>query len=266
MIETSELYKEIVNGDHYFETSLGLGVDGVLLTEDGDAITFGGVEIMIARSGSDGGYRENVLIDLTTTRQLFANGIPSVGNCVAGEIDVEMIAPSGEIPRMAQLIPYVRATDGVRRSEWIQKGEYYIDTRSVNETWDGIKTIKIHGYDAMLKAEVDYVPTIPYPTTDVNAVIDCAGIIGVDVDAATRDRLNREYEIITPVGYSCREVLGYVAAMYGGNFIINDAGDLHFVPFNGLPAQTNYLIDDLGNVLIWDDTDGDDGEDIRILV
>ena len=54
-----------------------------------------------------------------------------------------------------------------------------------------------------------------------------------------------------PVGYTMREVLGFIASMYIGCFIITDEGKLRLVALNGLPTETNLLIDSVGDVLLF---------------
>ena len=53
----------------------------------------------------------------------------SVGNCASREIDLT-IFPQGTIPKMAKMVVYVRLTDGVQYSEWIEKGTYNVSTKS----------------------------------------------------------------------------------------------------------------------------------------
>ena len=50
------------------------------------------------------------------------------------------------------------------------------------------------------------------------------------------------YEIPSPAGYSCREVIGYIGAMYTGSWAMTATGELMLVTLTGLPKETNYLI------------------------
>ena len=52
-----------------------------------------------------------------------------------------------------------------------------------------------------------------------------------------------------PVGYSSREMLGFIAGAYGGNFIISDENQLLLIKLGDLPAETNYLIDAAGDAI-----------------
>lgn len=249
MQQTSETYKELLadylNGapDMKTETRLAIGKNGVLITKRGESITFGGVSILVGATGADGGYDESLLVSMQAEFHVFSDDTPSVGGCVAAEISVEMVKPLSEIPRQARLVPYVRLTDGTRYSEWIQKGVFYVDTREKLEDGSSIEKIKLHGYDDMLKAEQDYPASrLAWPARDIDAVREIAEFIGVSVDPRTVSLMGRGYPVQYPAGYSCREVLGYIAAMYAGCFVMSDAGELRLITIYGIPKETRYLI------------------------
>lgn len=261
MQETSSLYKDIISQtNHWFETSLVIGENGRLVDENADYITFGGSAILVDTGGPDSGFDESVLISLSTSHSLFNKSTPVVGSAVSGEIDIEMIAPAADLPKMARLALFVRATDGVRRSEWIPKGVYYIDTRYVTHNDNGVDVLTIHGYDSMLMFEQDYPSDNKhsYPLLDQTMVKFIASSIDITVDTRTIERMNKGYKFPLPVGYSSREVLAFIAASYGGNFIISDENQLLLVRLGDLPRETNYMIDSLGDVIVF-------GED-RIIV
>ena len=337
MQEVSSLYRDIyMSQNYYVETSLVVGEGGVLITEKAERILFGGTAILVSSSDADGGYGETMIISLKTTRRVFANNVPEVGCCPCGEIYVEMHMPKGNIERMAVLIPYVRLVsyeDG-RCSEWIRKGVYYIDTRDNTHNDDDLDILTVHGYDAMMKAEVPYgslyseldfcltdwtksngiytnyfydssivaekeisveysdedsivigqtitatqitggvkfttstMPpsntfgkvvlrdrnTLGFPASDIDVVRDIASKIGVSLDMRSDEThksvpeyINKGYIVQYPTEYSMREVLGYIGAMYAGNWIINDSGELQFIALYDLPEETSILIDEIG--------------------
>ena len=247
MQETSALYDELISSDnHWFETSLVIGGRGLLVTERADVIKFGSTAILVDTGGAESGYRETMLMSLSTSHSLFNQNFPVVGSAVSGEIDVTMLAPTIDIPKMARLAPYVRVTDGVRFSEWIPKGVYYIDTRETSHNSNGLDVLKIHGFDAMLMFEQDYPSDTShnYPLLDKTMVQFIASQIQLPVDPRTLARMERGYKFPLPVGYSCREMLGIIAASYGGNFIITDENQLLLIRLGELPKETNYLIVD----------------------
>lgn len=227
MQTVSALYQQIMSGEHYAERKINI-------------------------AGTD--YGEDTIVSLTTTGGLFADGTLSVGSAVSREINLSLWNISATIPKMAKLIPYYRISNGAQTSEWIQKGVFYIDTRSVDS---GLLTI--HGYDDMLKAEQIWTPDqsleFPMPMTQVVDII--ANIMGVEIDARTV--LNSLYTVDYPANdYTLRDVLRFIAAAHGGNWIMSDVGELWLVGLNDLPTETNYLCDEDGD---WITFGGD-----RILV
>ena len=247
MQDTSKLYQQLYADEAKVETRLSIGETGVLITRRGEDITFGGVSILVGASGADGGYDESILVSVETTSRVFGEETPVVGSCVSAEIDIELLKPFSELPKRSRLVPYIRLTDGERVSEWIQKGVFYIDTRNEKEYGPDLKTLVIHGYDDMLKAEQDYPESVlDWPARDIDVVREIAEFIGVSIDARTLPIINRGYRIQYPAGYSCRDVLGYIAAMYAGCFIMSDLGELRLVTIHGIPKETRYLIDRSG--------------------
>lgn len=171
--------------------------------------------------------REGRLFSVTTTGGMYANGYFGIGGCVSREIEVKFIVGDAVIPRNAKIQPEIRlVNDAGEVSEWIPKGTFWIDTRSLDyET--GVMTIR--GYDAMLKAEANYIAgdvgLWPQAMSDVAEEI--AGLIGVDIDSRTV--MDDTYEMQLPTGYSMREVLGYIAAANAGNWVITDDGTLRLI-------------------------------------
>ena len=85
-----------------------------------------------------------------------------------------------------------------------------------------------------------------FPQTDVAVVGLIASELGVGIDSRTTDLMVNGYEIGLPVGYSMREVLENIAAMYAGNWLMSYDGELLLVAINGCPPETNYLVDAVG--------------------
>lgn len=224
MQTTSALYQSILsNGSHWYETRLV--IDGV------------------------GTYDEHQLFSVSTNIEMF-HGTPAVGSAVAQEINVEMLLPNEAIPAMAVLRPQVRICDATRRSEWLPQGVFYIDTRERSKNDNGLDVLTIHGYDAMLKADQYFSSTtITGNSTDKQMVAAIASQMGISVDERTYPLMTHSYTVPLPTGYTCREVLGYIAAMYAGCFIISDAGKLRLVSMTDMPEETNYLIDNSGDAI-----------------
>ena len=286
-----------------------------------------------------GEFGEDQLMSISTNVALF-QGQPEIGKAVAAEINVSMLMPSAEIPRMACLRPYVRVTgmaakssavtitengpalglfqrliydsanmaDSITQlasafpssdgetytlsspyasysngkitfsaesgatyangvltfpvdateeltSEWIPQGVYFVDTREVTANNNGLNILTLHGFDAMMMAEQPYASNATVSDApDTEYVQAIADAIGVEVDPRTWD-IMRGYTMPFPLGYSMREVLGYIASSYIGSSIVTDEGKLRLISLLGLPDRPgeSLLGDEQGNVIIFGD-------------
>lgn len=189
-------------------------------------------------------YNAPQLESIEINAGVFSQTAPTVGACISAEIDLTLLKPSVTIPRMASIRPYVRITNGVLTSEWLPKGLFYIDTREATKN-GGVEKLSLHGFDSMLMAE-QLCPLQGFPMSDISAVQAIATFLGVELDDYVTGQINKGYTVPIPTDYTCREVLGYIAAAYAGSFIMDDFGNLRLVQVNGYPAETNLLINAAG--------------------
>lgn len=199
-------------------------------------------EVKVNIAGVD--YGEDVIVSMSTTGSLFPDGEMSIGGACAKEINLTMWNVTGTIPKMAKMIPYYRIKAGTQVSEWVQKGVFYIDTRSTDS---GLLTI--HGYDDMLKSEQVWTPdqSLTFPMQMSQAVNIIAGLMGVTVDSRTQVG---SYTIDYPANdYTLRDVLRYIAVASVGNWIMSDTGELLLVRLGDIPDETNLLCDEDGYVI-----------------
>lgn len=163
----------------------------------------------------------------------------SVGNAVAGELKVTL-KPKGTIPTMALLEVFARVKNASLTSDWIPKGKYYIDTRKLDHNG----YLSLECYDAMLKGEYTFMTSGTWTSTTalatVNMVTSDMGISaeGNTLAVLTNDPKNVDYvPNIGEDGTTGREMLTYIASMYGGNFIIDEEGDLKLIQLTS-PSDT----------------------------
>ena len=193
-------------------------------------------------------YEQDKLVSVKTSVALM-QGL-AAGNAVSAQLDLVIHNP-GTIPRMAEIDLYVRLNDGTTQSEWLPKGVFFIDTREYDETAD---QLTIHAYDAMLKTEQSFTQAGSqgeWPRTDIAVVKEIAYRIGLSASASATDGIDSRTLAILTNGYavqypgitledgtpqystdgaySMREVLGYIGAMYGGNWCITDEGKLRLI-------------------------------------
>lgn len=207
MQNTSELYKEILdNASCVVQTRLTIG---------------------------EVGYTGPIW-ELSVNGSLFSEQKPMVGSCVAREIYLTIL-PTFSIPRMAEInvesrliVQNILTGEVIQASEWLPKGTFYIDTRQTDKT-TGVMTI--HGYDAMLKAEEQYIPTdsesTSWPRKMPAVVEDICYRMGVALDERT---VLNDWDVQYPGDFTMREILAYIAGCHGGNWTITDENALRLVP------------------------------------
>lgn len=171
-----------------------------------------------------------------------------IGNAMSATLSLSLYAD--EIPRGAVIKRYVRLANGVQTSEWLSKGVFFTNRRTVE---DGLWSIE--AYDAMLKADITWTPRpgFTFPCTMEAAAQDIAFSMGVELDERNvyQPYTMDEY----PAGeYMRRDALRDIAAAHGGNWYISDAGKLRLVPLISFPTETNYLVTEHGDAILFGGT------------
>lgn len=172
----------------------------------------------------------------------------SIGNAMSATLTLDIYAP--EIPRGAVIKRYVRLVNGSQASEWLPKGEFFTNRRTVE---DGLWSIE--AYDAMLKADITWTPRtgFTFPCTMEAAARDIALSMGVELDE--RNAYLPYTMSAYPEGeYLRRDALRDIAAAHGGNWIISDAGKLRLVLLISFPPETNYLVTEHGDAILFGGT------------
>ena len=114
--------------------------------------------------------------------------------------------------------------------EYIPLGVYNIDLCNSNDT-----TTIITAYDNMVKFDISYKENNSQPT--VHSVINrLSELTGIEF-AGTLSNYNN-YNLVSLSGYSCREVLGFVAGVLGCNAIIDREGKFKFINISKTSSLT----------------------------
>lgn len=168
----------------------------------------------------------------------------SIGNAATAKLNVSLYAE--EIQRAATIKRYVRLKNGAQVTEWLPKGVFFTNRRSEDDGyWE------IEAYDAMRKAEVEWIPdnSLKFPVTMKKAVDEFARIMQVQIDPRTS--LSTSYTIDYPVnGYTIRDELRFIAAAHCGNWIVTGEGKLYLVPLLSTPEETSCLVTEYGEAII----------------
>lgn len=174
------------------------------------------------------------IISLETHKSLFDKDEFSIGCCVSGEIDFEFYPVKDEndavitIPQAAMLQLYIRLHDPINNidSGWMQKGVYFIDTRDNSYSDD---RIKIHGFDAMDKLNLNLIPpNVSTSTNNRSAIRSIAGTMGITntsllkIPSATLSQA--QVDVITRG--ELKSFLCGIAAENCANFCVDEEGTL----------------------------------------
>lgn len=270
MQATSDLYRQILSSDnHWFETKVRInGVDygedvlfsasteTAMFTNDPEVGRAIAGEIDVSLLSPDETIPPMAMVEpfvriaarMATRPDVdFTDGIVAIDNVATIDND---IVDFGDWATLHGGVVYFTSRYDLATSEWLPKGVFYIDTRETTRNGNGLDILSIHGYDSMLFAEQLYPSTThEWPMVDTAVVQEMADAMGVTVDPRTYDLMNAGYMIPLPGSYSIREVLGYIASMYVGSFIMTETGLLRLVSILELPNETNYLIDNAGDAI-----------------
>lgn len=215
------------------------------------------VETKAVINGED--YFQDRIFSASVSLETFSDGAASAGSAVSRELNL-VLRDVGTIPKAAEIKMFSRLVNGLSVSEWIPKGVYYIDTR---EQQEGFDKLTIHAYDVIRKTDTTFTNQGEqglWPMDDIDVVEEIAERIGaklVDgsrIDPRTTDVITEQYQVQYPGfgdgAYTMREVLGFIGAMYAGNWVTNDVGQLRMLVLGDIPEETYYLIDEHGSPIL----------------
>ena len=114
--------------------------------------------------------------------------------------------------------------------QFVPKGKFYIPSDGVEKTGDLWLTIT--GYDRMAGLTAEYVPTIQFPATPTQMLVDVCTQAHVTAPSVTMP----DIQIATPYSGPLRQQLGWLAGLIGCNAKFDATGNLVFCWYadNGL--------------------------------
>lgn len=167
----------------------------------------------------------------------------SIGNAASARMTLKVYADI--IPRSATIKRFIRlvSEETGQFSEWLPKGVFFTNRRSED---DGLWTIE--AFDCMKRGDVLWTPapSLSFPLSMPDTVDEFCRIMQVELDPRTQ--LNPAYMVDYPdEDYTIRDVLRFIAAAHGGNWIVTDEGKLLLVPLRSFPEDnTHYLVTEYG--------------------
>lgn len=137
----------------------------------------------------------------------------SIGNTISQSIDITLKNDNGVYASVGK----IDAEIGLKIEnsiEYIKIGTFNIDDVTKTDY-----TVKITAYDNMIKFETPYFSSLGNTPTLQQVIDELASITGVQFTGTVPN-----YTVTKLKGFTCREVLGYVASVCGGNAYITRDG------------------------------------------
>lgn len=155
-----------------------------------------------------------------------------LGNTISARLDLEIFDTGINIPKNAQVVLEAKIDGHLGSTPWVKCGEFYVDYR------EAVKSkLKLECYDCMLYAEQPYAENLvtgDWPRSMLDILQEIATRIHTTLAPGVAGMINSNYYVPYPNKLKCREILGFIAASHGGNFYINDNGELQlWKPNNG---------------------------------
>ncbi|WP_281550165.1 hypothetical protein [Murimonas intestini] len=139
----------------------------------------------------------------------------NLGSVVSQYIEIELASSMQEIEN--HVLDVYIGMDVNGASEYIPLGHF---TAGKPQRDEG--NISITAYDNIMKTERAYFSKLPDDTGTIPILEEITSLTGVSIDRSNLDNIVMK----KPSGYTCREVLGYIAQLYGGFVICNRTGEI----------------------------------------
>lgn len=168
--------------------------------------------------------------EISITEQFGSSDGVTIGAAFSSQCKVVIYKQTPALPLSGgNFTPYAGImVDGA--AQFVPKGKFYIPSDGVEKTGDLWLTIK--GYDRMAGLTAEYVPTVPFPATPTQMLVDVCTQAHVTAPSVTMP----DIQIAAPYSGSLRQQLGWLAGLIGCNAKFDATGNLVFCWYadNGL--------------------------------
>lgn len=168
--------------------------------------------------------------EISITEQFGSSDGVTIGAAFSSQCKVVIYKQTPALPLSGgNFTPYAGImVDGA--AQFVPKGKFYIPSDGVEKTGDLWLTIT--GYDRMAGLTAEYVPTVPFPATPTQMLVDVCTQAHVTAPSVTMP----DIQIAAPYSGSLRQQLGWLAGLIGCNAKFDATGSLVFCWYadNGL--------------------------------
>lgn len=160
--------------------------------------------------------------EISITEQFGSSDGVTIGAAFSSQCKVVIYKQTPALPLSGgNFTPYAGImVDGA--AQFVPKGKFYIPSDGVEKTGDLWLTIT--GYDRMAGLTAEYVPTVPFPATPTQMLVDVCTQAHVTAPSVTMP----DIQIAAPYSGSLRQQLGWLAGLIGCNAKFDAIGNLVF--------------------------------------
>lgn len=189
-------------------------------------------------------YGMDSIVDFEIQNDIAGSDEFAIGTAVFSKLSLS-IRTFDVVPPNARIIPYVSLkTDGVTwldsdfswaeadipwdggTTDWLPLGVFYVDNRE--QIYD---VLYLECYDGLVFADVEYISQLNYPATLQEIWDDICDQIGFSYDSSVQ--INPSYTVnIAPTGYTCRQVLSFIAGCHGASIKMTRNGAIGWRKFD----------------------------------
>lgn len=188
-------------------------------------------------------YDDTKIVDFSIENSLSLSGGFEIGTAILSKLTIKL-RTNEIIPANARIVPYLSLSMAGMSwmqarypwsdmaiswtgtgTDWLPLGEFFVDSRErINDVW------VFKCYDKMVFADVAYISSLTYPTTQQAVFDEICNRLGWTYDSSVQ--INPTYQIQAgPAGYSMRQVLAYIAAANSASLYVDKAGTIKFKRF-----------------------------------
>lgn len=152
----------------------------------------------------------------------------TIGSVISGYVEVELKNPPAALEgHEIEVLTGMQVGSGI---EYIPDGLYTVEKPEKDEN-----SIKFTAFDRMMNLEKGYFSNLSENTNTVSVLNEISSKTGVPIVTSGLS----SYAMKKPKGYTCREVLSYIAQMYAGFAICNRKGEIEIRSFQ----MVDYSVD-----------------------
>lgn len=174
-------------------------------------------------------FTKDDIVDIKLTGNMQPNETFSIGTVTSQQLEVTLLNRADIIYSQNHINVEIGLEIG-SKIEYLPMGIYNIDDIEKTD-----HTIKFTAYDNMLKFETPYFSKLGDKASLQQIVNELSSITGVKFTGGSLPA----YNLKKLEGFTCREVLGYVASLCGGNAVIKRDGSFTIIT----PREIDYTIE-----------------------